>query len=131
MLVHAELNALFEADKLKSEVPGNKEIDLFTSVPDRKKMALFTSLEPCLMCYGAAMSAYIGEIYFSLKAPEDGALSLIRFEKFNNDYLKFQNPKVEGNILSEQAKELWVEYMKKYEEGSFWHNFSKGIIDSN
>ena len=73
-LVHAELNALLEADKLKYEIP------------DRKKMQLFTTLEPCLMCYGSAMSFFIGEIYYSLKAPDDGALNLIRFNKFNNAF---------------------------------------------
>jgi len=38
-LVHAELNALLDADKLKY------------GIPDRKKMALYTTLEPCIMCY--------------------------------------------------------------------------------
>ena len=28
----------------------------------RKEMQLFTTLEPCMMCLGAAMSFYIGEI---------------------------------------------------------------------
>ena len=97
-LVHAELNALLAADKLKYEID------------DRKKMQLFTTLEPCLMCYGSAMSFFIGEIYYSLNAPDDGALNLIRFDKFNNDYLKFQNPKIEGNILAEKGKELFSEY---------------------
>lgn len=41
-LVHAELKALIEADKQGY------------SIIERKKMQLFTTLEPCLMCYGAA-----------------------------------------------------------------------------
>ncbi|MEZ4523030.1 MAG: nucleoside deaminase [Thermomicrobiales bacterium] len=43
LLVHAELLALEEADKLRP-FPGN-----------RSDVQLFTTLEPCLMCFGAAM----------------------------------------------------------------------------
>jgi tRNA(adenine34) deaminase len=118
-LVHTELNALLEADKLKYEIP------------DRKKMQLFTTLEPCLMCYGSAMSSFIGEIYYSLKAPDDGALNLIRFEKFNNDYLNFQNPKIEGNILTEKCKRLFSEYIKGQDRDSYLYRFSKSILENN
>jgi tRNA(adenine34) deaminase len=118
-LVHAELNALLEADKLKYEIP------------DRKKMQLFTTLEPCLMCYGSAMSFFIGEIYYSLKAPDDGALNLIRFENFNNDFLKFQNPRIEESILTERSKELFSEYRESLEKDSFLYQFSTSILESN
>jgi tRNA(adenine34) deaminase len=118
-LVHAELKALLEADKLKYEIPY------------RKKMQLFTTLEPCLMCYGSVMSSFIGEIFYSLKAPEDGALNLIRFDKFNNDFLKFQNPKIEGNVLTEKGKELFLEYRKGLEMGSYLYHFATSIIESN
>ncbi len=46
LLVHAELRALLEADHL-SPFPGK-----------RSDVALFTTLEPCLMCMGAAMSFF-------------------------------------------------------------------------
>ena len=118
-LVHAELNALLEADKLKYEIP------------DRKRMQLFTTLEPCLMCYGAAMSFIIGEIFYSLKAPDDGAIRLIRFDKFNNDFLKFQNPKIEGKILTEKSKKLFLEYIKIIDKSSYLYNFSTSILHSN
>ena len=118
-LVHAELNALLEADKLKYDIP------------DRKKMQLFTTLEPCLMCYGSAMSFFIGEIYYSLKAPDDGALNLIRFDKFNNDFLKFQNPRIEGGILTEKGKELFFKYRESLEKDNFLYHFSTSILESN
>jgi tRNA(adenine34) deaminase len=118
-LVHAELNALLIADKLKY------------GIPDRKKMQLFTTLEPCLMCYGSAMSFFIGEIYYSLKAPEDGALSLIRFEMFNNNFLNFQNPKIEGSILTDESKRLFVDYIKTLEKDSYLYHFPNSILDNN
>jgi len=118
-LVHAEINALLKADRLNHEIP------------DRKKMQLFTTLEPCLMCYGSAMSFFIGEIYYSLKAPEDGALNLIRFDRFTNDYLKFVNPKVHGGILTEEAKELFSEYMKGLDRNTYLYRFSESVLTAN
>ncbi len=44
LLVHAELNALMDADRMQY------------SIGQRRRMQLFTNLEPCLMCMGAAMS---------------------------------------------------------------------------
>src|SRR5689334_20721456 len=50
LLVHAELLALEEADRLRP-FPGR-----------RRDARLFTTLEPCLMCFGAAMSFLIGSV---------------------------------------------------------------------
>jgi tRNA(adenine34) deaminase len=56
-LGHAELVALEEADRQS------------LSLDDRKNAKLFTNLEPCLMCLGAAMSFFLGEIYYGLESP--------------------------------------------------------------
>jgi tRNA(adenine34) deaminase len=117
-LVHAELNALIDADKQRY------------SIKERKKMQLFTTLEPCLMCYGAAMSFFIGEIYYSLRAPVDGATGLIKFEKFDSGLLQSQNPKCCGGILVGETKELFWEHMRITKEGIFY-NFSKQIVEAN
>lgn len=119
LLVHAELNALLEADK--------KQL----GIQDRKRMQLFTTLEPCLMCYGSAMSAYIGEIYYSLKAPDDGAMSLIKFDQFQSDYLKFQNPKIEGSILVSESKKLFIRYLETLEKGNYLQKFTNSVIQCN
>jgi tRNA(adenine34) deaminase len=117
-LVHAELNALLEADKQGY------------SIRERKRMQLFTTLEPCLMCYGAAMAFFIGEIYYSLRAPDDGALGLIEFEKFDSGLLKFQNPICQGGVLAEGAKALFLKHMRIAKEGAFY-DFSKAIVEAN
>lgn len=119
LLVHAELNALLAADKQQF------------GIQERKKMQLYTTLEPCLMCYGSAMSAYIGEIYYSLKAPDDGAMSLIKFEQFQSDYLKFQNPRVEGDILVSESKELFYRYLETLKEGDYMWDFTNSVVQCN
>jgi tRNA(adenine34) deaminase len=60
-LVHADLLAMEQADRALS---GRKR-----TAPLR----LAVSLEPCLMCLGAAMALVVDEIYFGLEAPSDGA----------------------------------------------------------
>jgi tRNA(adenine34) deaminase len=39
----------------------------------RRQATLYTTLEPCLMCLGAAMSFFLGRIVYALAAPVDGA----------------------------------------------------------
>jgi tRNA(adenine34) deaminase len=65
-LGHAELVALEEADKQQ------------LSFDERGRARLFTNLEPCLMCMGAAMSFFLGEIVYGLESPGDGAVELVR-----------------------------------------------------
>jgi deoxycytidylate deaminase len=52
LLVHAELLALDEADR----VPGLK----------RPESVLYTTVEPCLMCMGAAMTTMVGSVAYAL-----------------------------------------------------------------
>jgi tRNA(Arg) A34 adenosine deaminase TadA len=63
-LVHAELKALQNFDRLG------------LSMAQRRQARLHTTLEPCLMCMGAAMSAFIGSVRFALASPADGAVGL-------------------------------------------------------
>jgi tRNA(adenine34) deaminase len=63
-LVHGDLLALEQADRA---LAGRRR-----TAPLR----LAVSLEPCLMCLGAAMALVIDEIYFGLEAPGDGAAGI-------------------------------------------------------
>jgi tRNA(adenine34) deaminase len=59
VLGHPELLALLEADR---------------SIGRRRREAtLYTTLEPCLMCMGAAMSFFLGIVVYALASPTDGA----------------------------------------------------------
>jgi tRNA(adenine34) deaminase len=120
LLVHAELKALLEADNLNY------------NVQERKKLRLFTTLEPCLMCYGAAMSFFLGGIYYSLKAPEDGILSLglVNFENFSSGYLQFQEPSVSGGYCVERSRALFEKY-RDVIEGEYLRSFANRVIEYN
>jgi len=59
LLVHAELLALDEADRVAGW--------------DRRSATLYTTLEPCLMCLGAAATAMVGRVVYALDSDSDGA----------------------------------------------------------
>lgn len=60
-LVHADLLAMEQADRHL----GWK--------PHEQPLILAITLEPCLMCLGAAMTLGVSRIYYGLEAPDDGA----------------------------------------------------------
>jgi tRNA(adenine34) deaminase len=105
-LGHAELVALEEADKQQ------------LSFAQRSRARLFTNLEPCLMCMGAAMSFFLGEIIYSLESPGDGAVELVRsWVRKEEDIPGYQIPKITGGLLREESIRLFEEYVARREPG--------------
>ena len=106
-LVHAEQKALMEADLKKLPIKTRRELELYTN------------LEPCLMCVGMAISSFIGKIYFSVEAPDDGAVELVR-----NDYNRRKEagiasgwpfPEITEGLLREQSIQLFRDFVERYE----------------
>jgi tRNA(adenine34) deaminase len=114
-LVHAELKALLEADYLR-----------FT-FKDRKRMQLFTNLEPCMMCLGAAMSFFIGEIHYALESPSDGAVYIAREWNPQSEYFPgYRVSEITGGILREESQKLFREFIEKSGPLSNW---AKSLIE--
>jgi tRNA(adenine34) deaminase len=105
-LGHAELVALEGADKQQ------------LSFDERGRARLFTNLEPCLMCMGAAMSFFLGEIVYGLESPGDGAVGLVRaWARKEEDLPGYQVPKVTGGLLREESIRLFEAYVARREPG--------------
>jgi len=105
-LVHAELIALELADKLQL---GYKQ---------RIRAVLYTNLEPCLMCIGAAMSFFLGEIVYGLESPGDGAVELVQsWVRNENDLPGYRVPKITGGILRDESIHLFEEFVECSEPG--------------
>ena len=99
-LGHAELVALEQADRLS------------LSFDERHRARLFTNLEPCLMCMGAAMSFFLGGIYYGLESPGDGAVSLVRgWARKEDDIPGYQLPKIAGGLLRKESIRLFERYV--------------------
>jgi tRNA(adenine34) deaminase len=105
-LGHAELVALEEADRQQ------------LSFEERSRARLFTNLEPCLMCMGAAMSFFLGEIVYGLESPGDGAVELVRsWARKEKDIPGYQIPRIRGGLLREESIRLFEEYVARREPG--------------
>jgi len=116
-LPHAEMVALLKADKLHY-LPE-----------ERKKMQLFTTLEPCMMCLGAAMSFYIGEIYYALESPIDGAADFAtQFWRENRKEMPgYTLPAIYGGLLKSESQDVLREYIDLVPDGPAVE-FSKTLI---
>ena len=99
-LVHAELVALEQADRQG------------LSIRSRRDAKMFTTLEPCLMCMGAAMSFFLGEVHYALESPGDGAVNLVKeWERKEKDIPGYRLPKITGGLLREESIELFEKYV--------------------
>lgn len=109
LLVHAELLALLQADRC-SPFPGW-----------RSKVILFTTLEPCLMCMGTAMSFFLGKIYYALESPSDGAVALAsQWQRKEEDFPAYRVPLVEGGLLRQESLDLFKSYVTRHTSGAMW-----------
>lgn len=109
LLVHADLLALEAADRL-SPFPGK-----------RRDCVLYITGEPCLMCLGAAMSFFIGEIVYGHEMPSDGAVSLVqKWQRPEEDFPNYRLPKIRGGVLRQEGIDLFKEYVVRHCSGAMW-----------
>ena len=109
LLVHADLLALEAADKIKP-FPGK-----------RRDVALYVTGEPCLMCLGAAMSFFLGEIYYGHECPGDGAVALVQqWQRKEADFPNYRVPKITGGLLHQEGIDLFKEYVAHHSSGALW-----------
>jgi tRNA(adenine34) deaminase len=105
-LGHAELVALEQADRKG------------LSIGDRRAAKMFTTLEPCLMCMGAAMSFFLGELYYALESSGDGAVSLAKgWVRKEEDIPEYRLPKIAGGLLREESVRLFEQYVARQAPG--------------
>ena len=116
LLVHAELLALDAADRLHP-FPGR-----------RRAVRLFTTLEPCLMCLGAAMSFGVGEIHYALESPGDGAVGLARgWRRDEAAMVSYRAPQLDGGLLRPESLDLFRDYVARHHSGGMWE-WARGLI---
>lgn len=108
-LVHAELLALDQADRIKP-FPGK-----------RRAVRLYTTLEPCLMCLGATMSFQLGEVLYALESPGDGAVEAAQnWARRESDIPAYRLPRIEGGCLRKESVELFRRYVARHSGGGLW-----------
>jgi tRNA(adenine34) deaminase len=103
LLDHPEHAVLFRAD---ASIAFNA----------RREAALYTTLEPCLMCVGTAMSFFLGRITYAMAAPADGATNVAgRWRPtlgHPTDGGSYALPEIQGGVAESEARALiaaWLE----------------------
>lgn len=99
LLVHAELLALDQADR----VLGRR----------RAEATIYTTLEPCLMCLGAAFTTRLGSVVYALESPSDGASDTFSsWDRNRASHLLpgYTLPRVTGGIRRAESATLFDEY---------------------
>ena len=82
----------------------------------RRRCTLYTTLEPCLMCMGTAMSFGVGRIVYALAAPADGAADVAAQWKPQHghpaDGIPYSLPVIDRGVGEEDARlliERWLD----------------------
>ena len=106
LLDHAEVLALMEAERSGS----------VSRRGDRQEATLYTTLEPCALCMGAAMSFLLGRVVFGAEAPVDGAANLPQAWQPTNghppDGMPYAIPAVVGGVDREASIALIAEWVR-------------------
>jgi tRNA(adenine34) deaminase len=108
LLVHAELLALDAAD----QVVGQR----------RQQAKLYATLEPCLMCLGAAFTARIGTVVYALESRADGGCAAFMAWDRTRDAARtpgYLVPEIRGGVLRTEAAQLFREYADIAPNGSW------------
>ncbi|NUT35330.1 MAG: nucleoside deaminase [Hamadaea sp.] len=98
-LVHADLLAMEQADRRL----GWKARE--------RPLVLAVTLEPCLMCLGAAMALGVSEVYFGLEAPDDGAAGVGSVWRPTRQDMSFSRlPAVTGGYRRDDCRDQFRHY---------------------
>ena len=98
-VAHAEMEAL-QAAKHLGEIPD---------------LVLVTTLEPCVMCFGAAMTAGVDTILYGLEAPPNGGVT--RCQPIQTPGARM--PRVVGGLRRTQSRTLLAAWLKQHPEAAF------------
>ena len=71
-----------------------------------------------MMCLGAVMSSFVGEVYYALESPTDGAIGMAQaWNPQSDDFAAYRLPKITGGLLREESKALFAEFAEKCPPG--------------
>jgi tRNA(adenine34) deaminase len=94
-------------------VPG---VDGWIDFRGRREATLYTTLEPCLMCMGTAMSFFLGRVVYAMEARADGAANVAEVWAPAAGHPTrggaYAVPVVEGGLFEAEARKLLVEWVE-------------------
>jgi len=114
VLLHADgsvLSAGFNTMVATGNLIAHAEINAFTSAAGRtaegESLILVSTLEPCVMCTGAAMQAGVVTIVYALKAPADAGTSRVKPPESPDSTM----PEVIGDVFADASRKLFTDWI--------------------
>ncbi|HEX8833148.1 MAG TPA: HAD-IA family hydrolase [Abditibacteriaceae bacterium] len=81
---------------------------------EARDLVLVSTLEPCVMCTGAAMEAAVDTIVYALRAPLDSGTGRVRAPQSPES----QMPRIVSDVLADESRSLFEEWLKKNADSS-------------
>ena len=76
---------------------------------DARDLVMVSTLEPCVMCTGAAMEAAVATIVFGLRAPADSGTGRVRPPESPESSM----PAIIGDVLAAESRALFEEWLAR------------------
>jgi tRNA(Arg) A34 adenosine deaminase TadA len=121
---HAEMVAM----RRLIELPADER-------PNPETLTLVTTLEPSLMCMGAAVELGSGRVIYGLEAPGNGfeqRIDLRSPKRGGRDVpggpVRWM-PDVIGGVLRDDCRELWVRWLAGRDEGAPGVGFATALLE--
>lgn len=113
-LAHAEMLALTEADSVLGWRPRTGPV------------RLATTLEPCVMCLGAAMAMRVDEVHYGLAARADGAVAVLSDWRPHSAMDWYRLPALHGPSHPDECRALFRRYVDTMPDSGFrrWASFT-------
>lgn len=119
---HNRQNALWRktahAEMVAFENAGSRDGQPPALPLDAQDVTLVSTLEPCVMCLGAAMEAGVARVLFGLEAPADNGTQRVKPPQSPES----RAPDITGGILPAESRALferWLEGKKGMEQAKF------------
>lgn len=78
---------------------------------DARDLIMVSTLEPCVMCTGAAMVGAVDTIVFALRAPADSGTGRVRPPESPES----QMPRIVGDVLAAESRALFERWLEEHE----------------
>jgi HAD superfamily hydrolase (TIGR01509 family) len=92
--------------------------------PGAKDLILVSTLEPCVMCLGAAMEACVDTIVYGLLAPADSGTGRVSPPESPDT----QMPRIVGGILPDESQSLFEQWLAKPSNDSDQARFVRQLL---
>jgi tRNA(adenine34) deaminase len=107
------------AEIIAFENAGGDGVGREPSLPmDAEDVILVSTLEPCVMCLGAAMESGVTYVLFGMDAPADNGTKRVKPPESPES----SNPFIEGGVLAKECRDLfenWLQGKEGTEQAKF------------